>query len=197
MRLIFLSLLYGVSVVRSAINPDGTQAVEPVTDDDASPIADMATYYPDLHDCPLECDDLTNTNGWITYFSMERLKRCNETMLLQFSITQLLDKSDSTILIRTCSLRSSNSIDATVRPELLTVENPKKDEKLYLPSLESAPACTAEGIKTKDLVHIVTGNGRSNSTSSSTSDIDGILDGIGKHFAAKDNCDELFVFAYH
>jgi hypothetical protein len=197
MRSIFLSLLYGVSVVRSAINPDGTQAVEPVTDDDASPIADMATYYPELHDCPLECNDLTNTNSWITYFSVERLKRCNETMLLQFSITQPLDKSDSTILIRSCSLGSSNSNDATVSPGLPTVENPKKDEKLYLPSLESAPACTAEGIETKDPVYIVTGNGRSNGSSSSTGDIDGILDGMGKYFAAKDNCDESFVFAYH
>jgi hypothetical protein len=150
MRSNFLSLLWGASVVRSAINPDGTQAVEPVTDDDASPIADMATYYPDLHDCPLECEDPNNTNSWITYFSVERLKRCNETMLLQFSITQPLDKSDSTILIRSCSLGCSNGNDATIGPELPTVENPKKDEKLYLPSLESAPACTAEGIETKD-----------------------------------------------
>jgi hypothetical protein len=105
MRSIFLSLLWSAGVVRSAINPDGTHAVEPVTDDDASPIGDMTTYYPDQHDCPLQCEDLTNTNSWITYFSVERLSRCNETMLLQFSVTQPLDRPDSTILIRSCLQR--------------------------------------------------------------------------------------------
>jgi hypothetical protein len=150
MRLVFLSLLWGASVVRSGINPDGTQAVGPVKDDDASSIADMATYYPDLHDCPLECEGLTNMNSWITYFSVERLKRCNETMLLQFSITQPLDKSDSAILIRSCSLGSSNGNDATISAELPTVENPKKDEELYLPSLESRKCATQGGVDGSD-----------------------------------------------
>lgn len=150
MRSIFLSLLWSARVVRSAINLDGTQAVEPMTDDDASPISDMATYYPDQHDCPLQCEDLTNTNSWITYFSVERLSRCNETLLLQLSVTQLLDRPNSTILIHSCSLGSSNGNAATINPELPTVENPKKDSKLYLPSLKSAPACTAEGIETHD-----------------------------------------------
>jgi hypothetical protein len=54
------------------------------------------------------------------------------------------------------------SNDATISPEMPTLENHKKDEKLYLLSLESAPACTAEGIETKDQIQIVTVNGRSN-----------------------------------
>ena len=108
MKSIFLSLLWSAGVVRSAIIPDDTQAVESVADNDASPIDDMATYYPDQHDCPLQCEDLTNTNSWITHFSVERLSCCNETMLLQFSVTQPLDRPDSTILIRSCSLGSSN-----------------------------------------------------------------------------------------
>lgn len=36
-RSLSLSLFWGARVVRSAINPDGTQAVEPMTDDHASP----------------------------------------------------------------------------------------------------------------------------------------------------------------
>jgi hypothetical protein len=160
MKSIFLSFLWIASVVRSAINPDGTQAIEPVTDDDASPIANMATYYPDLHDCPLKCEDLTNTNSWIT-------------------------------------LGPSNSNDATISPELLTVENPKKDEKLYLPSAKLAPACSAESIETQDQVQIITSNSRSNGSSSNFDVIDDVLGGMSRYFAAKDNCVESFIFAYH
>jgi hypothetical protein len=77
---VFLSILSSSGLVRSAININGTQAVDAVTEEDPSPIADINTYYPDQHDCPLLCVDYANIHSWITYFSVERLRRCNKPM---------------------------------------------------------------------------------------------------------------------
>jgi hypothetical protein len=197
MRSVLLSLLLGAGVVRSAINPDGTQAVEPVTDEDDSPIADLNTYYPDQHDCPLECKDVTNTHSWITYFSVDRLRRCNESMLLQFSTSKPLDDPDTTILIRSCSLGAINTTAAAIHKDLPTIENPKKDDNLFLSSLDSAPACSSEGTETQDQIRLSMSSSRGNVSTENAGDIDGVLDGMRKYFSAKDNCDESFIYVYH
>lgn len=108
MRSIFFSLAWGVSLVQFAIYSNGTQAVAPMTEEDASPIGNPRTYYPDQHDCPLACKDYTNIHSWITYFSVDRLRRCKKPMLLQLSVSQPLDKTDSTVLIRSCTLGSDH-----------------------------------------------------------------------------------------
>lgn len=79
-RAILLSFLLGGRVVQSAIDIEGDQAFEPVTEDDPSPISDINTYYPALHDCPLPCSDYANIHSWITYFSVDRLRRCPKPM---------------------------------------------------------------------------------------------------------------------
>ena len=81
MRTLVLSLtLLASGFARAAIGPDGTQVLGPVSDGDPSPIADINTYYPDQHDCPLPCTDYTNIHSWITYFSTKRVRRCSRPM---------------------------------------------------------------------------------------------------------------------
>jgi hypothetical protein len=79
---LLLSIILGSKFVRSAINANGTQAII-VSEGDPSPIADIDTYYPDQHDCPLPCTDYANIHSWITYFSLERLRRCSQPMYVQ------------------------------------------------------------------------------------------------------------------
>jgi hypothetical protein len=79
---VLFSLILGSRFVHSAINANGTQAII-ISEDDPSPIADIDTYYPDQHDCPLPCTDYSNIHSWITYFSTERLRRCTQPMYVQ------------------------------------------------------------------------------------------------------------------
>jgi hypothetical protein len=75
-----IAIVLGSKFAHGAINSNGTQAIDPVSEDDPSPIADISTYYPDQHDCPVPCNDYTNIHSWITYFSVERLARCSQPM---------------------------------------------------------------------------------------------------------------------
>lgn len=136
-------LVLGPSFVRcAAANFNNTEEVwVPVTDDDGSPVP----YYPDQHDCPLPCVDYSNMHSWIAYNTVERLKRCQEPMLLQLSVTHPLDDPATSILIRACTLGSGpavKSIAATAENSTATVpiENPKKADNIFEPSLDVAPA---------------------------------------------------------
>jgi hypothetical protein len=102
-------MVLGASVVRSAIKTDGSSSVDPVYEDDPSPIGDIDTYYPDQHDCPLPCADFSNPHSWIPYLSPGRLERCKEPMLLQLSVSQPVDNPDSTIVIRSCTYGSNST----------------------------------------------------------------------------------------
>ena len=138
------ALVLGAGPVSAAVNLDGSQAVAPATEgDDPSPIANLNAYNPDQHDCPLPCIDYANIHSWIPYLSVDRLRRCQEPMLLQLSVTQPLDDPDSDILIRTCTL---GHLSASALPASLGVkENPKKSSHLFEKSLDIAPACVVEG----------------------------------------------------
>ncbi|CZS72048.1 unnamed protein product [Fusarium graminearum] len=189
-------LLLGVGLVSAAINLNGTQAVNPAGDDDPSPIGDIDTYHPDQHDCPLPCQDLANPHSWITYFSVHRLSRCKEPMLLQFPVSQPLDDPSSTILIRACTLGSHPSLlVATADKE--QVKNPKKDGELSDGgSLKLAPACMIDGEPTTSKLKA----GYSDSDRSTETDHHrtvALLESMVGFFKSKDNCDENFLFAYH
>jgi hypothetical protein len=81
-RYVFVCLLLETGLVQCAINLEGNHVVGPLIKDDPSPISDISTYHPDQHDYPLLCTDLANMHSWIPYFSTERLRRCQELMLL-------------------------------------------------------------------------------------------------------------------
>jgi hypothetical protein len=186
-----LLLVAGPHLVRSAIHPNGTHVSEPLTGNDPSPIDDINTYYPDQHDCPPRCADYTNVHGWITYFSVDRLHRCHEPMLLQFSISQPLDDQASSALIRACALGP----DVDARPfSVPPVPNPKRTEQLFQGGLESAPACASNGTRATDEVQLAKSaeNARGNSSDSAE-----LMEGMQSFFAARDNCDERFLFGYH
>ncbi|UKZ57771.1 hypothetical protein TrVGV298_011632 [Trichoderma virens] len=184
-------VLWGVGFVRSAINIDGSQAVEPVTEDDPSPIGDINTYHPDQYDCPLPCIDFANTHTWTPYLSVDRLKRCNEPMLLQFSVTQPLDDPDSTILIRSCTLGSQ---ETSFQGSVPKIQNPKKTSNQYGGgSLKNSPACVIDGFEVDDKLALA----KSSSGKGNGYEVAGLLESMGEFFKAKDNCDENFLFAYH
>lgn len=184
-------ILWGVGLVRSAINIDGSQAVEPVTEDDPSPISDINTYHPDQYDCPLPCIDFANPHAWTPYLSVDRLKRCNEPMLLQFSVTQPLDGPDSNILIRNCTLGSH---EASFQGSVSSIQNPKKTSNQYGGgSLKNSPACAIDGFEVDDKLALA----KSSSGNGNGHEIAGLLESMGEFFETKDNCDENFLFAYH
>ncbi|KAH7258056.1 hypothetical protein BKA59DRAFT_491476 [Fusarium tricinctum] len=130
-RLLLLCFALQASLVLSAINVDGSPAVEPASadnPDDPSPINDPSTYEPDQHDCPPPCVDYANTHSWIPYLSVQRLERCKAPMLLELSVSQPVDSKDSTIFIRTCTLNSHPT--AARMPDGPAMKNPKKDTSL-------------------------------------------------------------------
>ncbi|KFY08962.1 hypothetical protein V492_05773 [Pseudogymnoascus sp. VKM F-4246] len=189
-------LVLGPSLVHSAINLDGTQAWAPVSDGDPSPIGDPRTYYPDQHDCPLQCVDYSNMHAWVSYMSVGRLSRCQEPMLLQFSVTQPLDDPAIRVLIRGCTLGSSSATNSIASNSTASrpMENPKKASNLFEASLDTAPACAVNGVECQDKPELFLNRIGSNVYSS---DVSTMLEGMRKFFDAKDNCNENFLFAYH
>ncbi|KAH7117543.1 hypothetical protein B0J11DRAFT_591820 [Dendryphion nanum] len=152
---------------------------EPVTENDPSPTGDLTTCYPDQHDCPLACKDYANIH-----------------------ISQPLDDANSTTLIRNCTLEAHDE-DVVVAAGVRAVENPKKDNKLYQPSLESAPAgASGSGIrKTEDEVQFASqtpassGNRSRLHAGEAAHDAGRLLEGMHNFFRAEDNCGETFLFA--
>lgn len=183
------------SLVLSAINLDGSPAVEPASaddPDDPSPINDPSTYEPDQHDCPPPCVDYANTHSWIPYLSVERLERCKAPMLLELSVSQPVDSKDSTIFIRTCTLNSHPT--AAKMPDGPAMKNPKKDTSLVGGgSLKLAPACFSDGVGIVSNLTFIQDEPGNVSKDHVTS----LLDGLKTFFEAKDNCDEKVMFAYH
>ncbi|KAJ9272098.1 hypothetical protein DTO212C5_1861 [Paecilomyces variotii] len=58
-----------------------------------------------LHDpCPGSCESLgVNSSYWPAYSSMDELSRCDETMLLQFSLNTPVDNHGGKVILRSCT----------------------------------------------------------------------------------------------
>ena len=197
MKTVAASLLLGAGLVHSALNLDGSQAVAPAGDNDPSPIHDPQAYEPDQHDCPLPCVDYSNIHSWVPYLSVDRLDRCEEPLLLQFSVTQPLDDPASTILIRSCTLTSPSAskfanTSSTTSSEAM--ENPKKSDSLFDAKLDSARACVIASTQVPGDLQVTVSTDRG---TADTHEVSGLLNGMEKFFNAQDNCDENFLFARH
>jgi len=81
-------------------------------------------------------------------------------MLLQLLVSQPLDKTNSSVFSRSCTLGFDH--DQFI-PDVRAVENLQKASHLVLPGLEMSPACTWRGAETQtqDQVKVVTMNGGS------------------------------------
>lgn len=183
--------------VGAAINLDESPAVEPLdseNENDPSPIDGLDRYWPDQHDCPLPCTDVTNIHSWIPYVSVGRINRCREPMLLQLSVSRPLDDPTTTALIRACALDfGSVGIAVSASEALPEVENPKLSSDLFDPSLEREPACKSEGTRTTNQVLVSSSEvGGANIRAASR-----LLTGMKTFFDARNNCDESFLFAYY
>lgn len=193
---VWISLLLSGILVHAAIDLDGFQIVDPVTEDDPSPIADPITYHPDQHDCPLPCIDYTNVHMWTPYFSVDRLQRCEKPMLLQFSVSHSLGDPNNSLLIRSCTLGSdSSTADRTIaNATSVQIDNPKKADNLVENSLDVSPACASDGTRVDGKLALSTSSGGGTVNGA---EIASLLAGMRDFFNAKNNCDEIYLFAYH
>jgi hypothetical protein len=150
------------------------------------------SYDVELHDCPSTCVDYSNPHSWIPYLNANRLRRCQEPLLLQLSVKQPLADPESNVLIRTCSLSSGLSVATAGEAEIPGVENPKKAENIFQSSLEVTKACQSTGTNKKVDINVFTNSGTGADSDKSLT----LLDGMRTYFAAEDNCDESTIFAY-
>ncbi|GIZ37972.1 hypothetical protein CKM354_000139900 [Cercospora kikuchii] len=177
---------------KCALDLDVSRATEPASaKSNISSIIDAwDLYWPEQHDCPLPCTDYANIHSWIPYFSVERLSRCKEPMVLQLSVSTSLDDPNSTPLIRSCSLKAGSSPN-TAAEHRVKVENPKTAGSLFAPGVVTASACRHNGTASGRSVNI-RGSG---SVRKNHREIADILNGMKTFFSTPDNCDESFVFA--
>ncbi|KAF2742939.1 carbohydrate-binding module family 24 protein [Sporormia fimetaria CBS 119925] len=141
-------------------------------------------------DCPAPCVDYSNTHSWTPYFSIRRLDRCQDPLLLQFSVTESLYDPKSDILIRTCSLGSGIAPQPI---EEVPIENPKKAEALHQSSLDTAPACRSPGVATSRDLLFSTNNGHTGGNGYVLS----LLNGMKSYFVDDNNCDGNILFAFN
>lgn len=194
---IFLSLIMRLDrgplatvLLLRAVTALNASASTTVSNIDIEPL--IPSYDVELHDCPTICADYSNTHSWTPYLKVNRLRRCQEPLLLQLSVRKLLENPNSIALIRTCSIASDMHI-TTGDAELPAVENPKKSETVFESSLEVAPACVGTGTKALRDIELYTNSGSNGNSLKTVS----LLDGMQTYFATRDNCDESTLFAYH
>ncbi|KAG9191337.1 chitinase [Alternaria panax] len=75
----------------------------------------------------------------------------------------------------------------------VSVENPKMADELFQSSLEVAPACARIGTMSQGELEMSTNSGSSGDAGKAVT----LLEGMQTYFAADDNCDENFLFAYY
>lgn len=198
MKPAYVPLFLLLSAARGAVDIEGARVVEPLSSDDPSPIADVLTYVPDQHDCPLPCHtDYSNIHRWTLYYSVERFQRCEMPMLLHFSALRPLDDPQTDILIRACTLgppRDDANDRTVLKATAMSIDNPKHSTELYQASLDIEPACAIDGKAISHGLSFATGGGEGLVP---VQEITCLLDGIRDFFDTKDNCDETFLFAYN
>jgi len=112
--------------------------------------------------------------------------------LLQLSVSQSLNDSDATTLIRSCTLGEGG---ISVPENLATVENPKTTNALAISKRETEATCVASGVETSHKVQLFASgteqeqedNGRAST----------LIKGMQDFFSIRENCDEQFVFGYY
>ncbi|KAF4586078.1 glycoside hydrolase family 18 protein [Ophiocordyceps camponoti-floridani] len=184
MRLVNFNLLWTAGLVHSI---RGLTAA-----DDSLPTGNRTGYYPDLNNCPPACLDYANIHSWTTYHSLERLRRCKKPMLLDLTVSQPVNDPLSTILFRVCTLEPVPEDDP--RKSLPPMANPKKDTRLWRPSLEYEPACIQTGVEKLAKLSLMMSTKERNS---SGEDVARLVEGTRDYFNARDNCNENFIFGYH
>jgi hypothetical protein len=121
-------------------------------------------------------------------------------MLLDFSINQPLDDPASKVLIRACTLENGSHKSARAVANSAVgaapMANPKKDKTLYQCSLDTAPACSAEGDEVEDQLEFLTlpGNAANSTSRGGDGDVAGLLESLQQYFEEKDNYNEKFGF---
>ncbi|KAF3802950.1 Killer toxin subunits alpha/beta [Colletotrichum gloeosporioides] len=186
------SLILGASVVQCAVNPNGARVVVPVGDDGASPIADIKTYDPDRHDCPLPCAHLDNVHTWVTYLSVDRLRRCQQPTPLQLSATQRLSGD---MLIRVCTFGGAGGGEPIITSNTnltCTITEASK------PSLNRAPACgVLPGGEVMKTLPVSTNSSADGDGADNVGDATRLLEAMSAYFSATDSCNEMLLFGYH
>jgi hypothetical protein len=174
----------------AAINVDHNPVL--VLDEEGDAPFDIPeTYYSALHDCPVTCVDYGNPHSWIGYPSVSPLDRCQEPMLLDFSIYQPIDDPGTNVYIRACTASAKSTQDAP--PVVDNIPNPKTTSHLNRRSLEDVAACAAIGTEVKSTLQIAatTGNTKADDNETAT-----LLDRMLPYFEAKDNCNENSIFSH-
>jgi hypothetical protein len=162
MKSVPVLLLSAATAVLGAVNLDGSKAVDPVSQDDPSPIADTLAYIPDQHDCPLPCrTDYANVHKWTPFYSVDRLRRCETPMLLHFSVLHPLDDPDTDVLMRACALGIDPAVaageDRTIKLAMsVPIDNPKLRAELFESRANAAPACAISGRETRGQLGLTT-----------------------------------------
>jgi hypothetical protein len=184
LRAAMLGLAY-TQVALAAVHIDGSPAL--VVDEELSGFDGPDTYYQALHDCPIPCADFANTHSWIGYTSVDRLNRCAEPMLLDFSVAQPLGNSDTDVFIRSCKLEAANA--TSIKSSIV---NPKTSSNILRRDTESTPSCSAVGSQVPTDLKVLSSGKASGNSSEMTS----LLRRMTPYFETKENCNEKFIFGY-
>ena len=94
----------------------------------------LPPFFSQLRRCPAACSNCQSPEEWTVYSSFDRLKPCNETLLLDFSIHIPLDTPD--IVVRACSTADNAPVNPAVA-EIVTSQSSLdgEDEADSLPLL--------------------------------------------------------------
>ncbi|PFH63169.1 hypothetical protein XA68_17278 [Ophiocordyceps unilateralis] len=183
-------VLWAARLVHAAPNLlNRTQAGEFLTDDDSLLVTPPIALLPDENDCPVQCVDYANTDTWTTYSSIDRLRRCNEPVLLQLPETQRLDGPVSPV-IRACSDRRTSE-DTPSKKQLLPRHN--TNNAGFLSGLMSEPACLQAGVEMPETMMLqLDDNGGIQSK-----DVVAVINLMQRYFADEQNCHERATFSWY
>lgn len=133
------------------------------------------------HACPASCDDTgSNPNDWTAYHDPRRLARCNNTMLLDFTISNALNDSNTQTSIYACTAASSSNVtlnDVVKRAESCQIGSNANQTQVQA-ALELAWVDSTTSVDKDDVI-------------TATQQLE-------KYLSQKDTgCKETIAFAYH
>jgi chitinase len=169
---------YALSLIATALHTAAQNSNSTLQDDDPK------KFYSQLHPCPDTC--VGKPEDWTVYSKVERLRVCEQPILLDFTIYNSLDDPDTQVKLRTCTVGDAKDKTNVLAPGSEKIEAPGKIKRL------SACAATAKASKvTLDI------SGSGDKGTDSLDDVHTILDKLREYLASQSNCEETFIAGYH
>ncbi|KAH7633846.1 hypothetical protein B0T09DRAFT_372316 [Sordaria sp. MPI-SDFR-AT-0083] len=153
-------------------------------------------FFSQLRRCPAACSNCQSPEEWTVYSTFDRLKHCNETLLIDFSIHIPLDTPD--IVVRACSTAGNAPVNPAVA-EIVTSQSllDGEDEGGFSTAAAATSDVCVEASNSNTVeAELAWRAGEHSSVSGDRDDVLLAAQEVQRNLQTVDGCDETIIFGY-